>query len=106
MQAQSHSAHSIMDSIKDGDFYASTGVYLAELDTSANSINISISTGEDDPAKLTEYVTTITGYEGDILHETDSLHVNYELPKNTHYARATIKSSGGFKAWTQPLFKS
>ena len=106
VQAESLSAPSIMDSIKDGDFYASTGVYLAELDTSANSINISISTDEDDPAKLTEYVTTITGYEGDILHETDSLHVNYELSKNTHYARATIKSSGGFKAWTQPVFKS
>ena len=106
VQAESLSAPSIMDSIKDGDFYASTGVYLAELDTSANSINISISTDEDDPAKLTEYVTTITGYEGVILHETDSLHVNYELPKNTHYARATIKSSGGFKAWTQPVFKS
>ena len=106
VQAESLSAPSIMDSIKDGDFYASTGVYLAELDTSANSINISISTGEDDPAKLTEYVTTITGYEGDILYETDSFHVNYELSKNTHYARATIKSSGGFKAWTQPVFKS
>ena len=106
VQAESLSAPSIMDSIKDGDFYASTGVYLAELDTSANSINISISTDQDDPAKLTEYVTTITGYEGDILHETDSLHVNYELSKNTHYARATIKSSGGFKAWTQPVFKS
>ena len=105
VQAESLSAPSIMDSIKDGDFYASTGVYLAELDTSANSINISISTDEDDPLNLPEYVTTITGYEGAILHETDSLHVNYELPKNTHYARATIKSSEGFKAWAQPIWR-
>ena len=106
VQAESLSESSIMDSMRNGDFYASTGVYLAELEKSHNTINISISTDEDDPLNLPEYVTTITGYEGDILHETDSLHVNYELSKNTHYARATIKSSEGFKAWAQPIWRN
>ena len=106
VQAESLSESSIMDSIKNGNFYASTGVYLDELVSSNNTINISIRTEDDDPLNLPEYVTTITGYEGDILHETDSLNVNYQLPKNAHYARATIKSSEGFKAWTQPIFRT
>ena len=106
VQADSLSETSIMESIKKGDFYASTGVYLDQLDCSNNTINISIRTEDEDPLNLPEYITTITGYEGDILHETDSLNVNYQLPKNAHYARATIKSSEGFKAWTQPIFRT
>jgi len=105
VQAESLSESSIMDSIKNGDFYASTGVYLAELEKSDKAINISISTDEDDPLNVPEYVTTITGYEGTILHETVSLNVNYELPENVPYARATVKSSEGFKAWTQPIWR-
>ena len=106
VKADSLSELSIMDSIKNGDFYASTGVYLDQLACSNNTINISIRTEDEDPLNLPEYITTITGYEGDILHETDSLNVNYQLPKNAHYARATIKSSEGFKAWTQPIFRT
>ena len=106
VQADSLSETSIMESIKKGDFYASTGVYLDQLDCPNNTINISIRTEDEDPLNLPEYITTITGYEGDILHETDSLNVNYQLPKNAHYARATIKSSEGFKAWTQPIFRT
>ena len=105
VQAESLSESSIMDSIKNGDFYASTGVYLAELEKSDKAINISISTDEDDPLNVPEYVTTITGYEGTILHETVSLNVNYELPENVPYARATVKSSEGLKAWTQPIWR-
>ena len=106
VKADSLSELSIMDSIKNGDFYASTGVYLDQLDRSDKSLNISIGTNEDDPLKLTEYVTSITGYEGELLYETDDLNINFELPINSSYMRATIKSSGGFKAWTQPIFQS
>ena len=104
VEAESLAESSIMDSIKKGDFYASTGVYLNELVNSKNTINIYIRTEDHDPLNLPEYITTITGRNGDILYETDSLHVNYQLPKNALYARATIKSSEGFKAWTQPIF--
>jgi len=106
VQADSLSETSIMESIKKGDFYASTGVYLDQLDCSDKSLNITIATNEDDPLKLTEYVTSITGYEGELLYETDDLNINFELPINSSYMRATIKSSGGFKAWTQPIFQS
>ncbi len=106
VKADSLSEPSIMDSIKNGDFYASTGVYLDELVNSNNTINISIKTEDDDSLNMPEYFTTITGYEGDILHETDSLNVNYQLSKDSQYARATIKSSEGFKAWTQPIFRT
>ena len=106
VQAESLSQSSIMESIRNGDFYASTGVYLDELNRSDTSFNITIGTGEDDPLKSTEYVTTITGNGGRILTETDALNINYELPDDESYIRATIRSSGGFKAWTQPIFKS
>ena len=106
VQAESLSESSIMDSIKTGDFYASTGIDLDELVNFNNTINISIRTEDEDPLNLPEYITTITGYEGKILHQTDSLNLNYQLPKNAHYARATIKSSEGFKAWTQPIFRT
>ncbi len=106
VQADSLSEPSIMESIKNGDFYASTGVYLDELVNSNNTIKISINTEDDDPLNMPEYFTTITGYEGDILHETDSLNVSYQLSKDARYARATIKSSEGFKAWTQPIFRT
>ena len=63
VQADSLSEPSIMESIKNGDFYASTGVYLDELVNSNNKINISIKTEDDDPLNMPEYFTTITGYE-------------------------------------------
>jgi hypothetical protein len=106
VQAESLSQSSIMQSIRNGDFYASTGVYLDELNRSDTSFNITIGTGEDDPLKSTEYVTTITGNGGRILTETDALNINYQVPDDESYIRATIRSSGGFKAWTQPIFKS
>ena len=105
VESESLTESSIMTSIKNGDFYASTGVYLNHLSHDKNILRIEINTEEDDPTKFTEYITTITGYEGTILDETDSISINYVLPENIPYARATIRSSGGFKAWTQPVFR-
>ena len=106
VQAESLSESSIIDSIKNGNFYASTGVYLDELIRTDKSLNLTINTDENDVLKSTEYITTITGYEGQLLYETDDLNINYQLPIDSSYMRATVTSSGGFKAWIQPIFKS
>ncbi len=103
VNANSLSQSSIINSIINGDFYASSGVFLDELNRSSTSLQLTIRTDQEDRF---EYITTITGYDGRLLHETDDININYEIPVNEPFARGTVKSSGGFKAWTQPVFQS
>ena len=101
-------AEAIIDSLASGNFYSSTGVYLKELETSPSIISLTIeqqyleyySTDSRKPI----YITSFYGRKGQLLKEVVGIQASYKPSGNEQYVRATVNSSSGFKAWTQPVF--
>ncbi len=50
------------------------------------------------------YTTVFSGNNGDVLAQVSGLDASYKINGNETYIRATITSSSGGKAWTQPVF--
>ena len=99
VRARELSEESVVEALASGSFYASTGVILEELVTSPDSIFLRI---EQEADYL--YSTTFTGPEGLKLAEESGPQVRYEIRGGEGYVRATVRSSSGSKAWSQPLF--
>ena len=97
--AKDLSVPSIMECLTIGDFYFSTGVTLATHVTTENEINIEIEQESD-----FIYKTIFSGLNGDLLSQSVGTSAHYKIAGNETYVRATIYSSSGGKAWTQPVF--
>ena len=89
----------VLQALDDGNFYASTGVTLADLRSTPGEIAIEIATVSED-----KYTTVFTGQRGTELYVSDSLNPRYRPSRLDGYVRATVYSSRGTKAWTQPVF--
>ena len=50
------------------------------------------------------YVTTFSGIDGETLDEVEGCTATYQIKGDEGYIRATVRSSGGTRAWTQPVF--
>ena len=98
-RAQEFTAKAIVEALASGEFYASTGVTIAELEVSPDSIELEI---EQDRENV--YTTTFTGRGGITVAEEAGLEARYRTRGDEGYVRATVRSSSGSKAWTQPLF--
>lgn len=85
----------ILDAMKRGDFYMSTGVELSDVGPGCVTIV------EKGAAK---YRTTFIGRGGRVLHETTDLDARYTIRGDEGYVRARVVDSNGLKAWTQPFF--
>lgn len=100
VQTNNITAKSIVNSLAKGNFYSSSGVSLQELQTSPYNINLTIEQQYPKPI----YTTSFYGRNGKLLKETVGLQASYKPKGNEHYVRATVTSSTGSKAWTQPVF--
>ena len=89
----------ILEALASGDFYASTGVTLAELELSRDSLCLKI-----EPEVDYVYTTRFTGRDGAVLSVIGGLEARYQIRGDEGYVRATVWSSSGTKAWTQPVF--
>ena len=89
----------IVEALSSGNFYASTGVALPQLEVSRENIWLKI---EQDWDYI--YATTFTGQGGAILAEGLGLEASYRVRGDEGYVRATVTSSNATKAWTQPLW--
>ena len=99
VQAPQCTRKAIVDSLASGRFYASTGVAFTDLDISQKHLHLEIEQERD-----FIYTTTFTGQEGVILSEEIGLEAIYHPSGSEKYVRATVSSSSGGKAWTQPIF--
>lgn len=102
VRAQDLSEPSILEGLTTGNFYASTGVSLRELETSTDSVSFKIDTHF--PNSLQSYITTFVGKGGTTLAEETGLEVSYHIRGDEGYVRARVDSSWGARAWTQPVF--
>ncbi len=90
---------SIRAALQSGDFYASTGVRLAKIEITAESIGIVVA--QETPADC-EFVFVGTG--GRELARSRGRSAQYSLAgSSSGYVRAVVIDGTGQKAWLQPL---
>jgi hypothetical protein len=98
----------VMNAIRRGHFYASTGVALKEYHADSKGISMTIdppfawkSTTEKETVL---YHTRFIGRDGRILADMTGLSPHYQCKGDEGYVRASITDSDGRRAWTQPVF--
>lgn len=89
----------ILESLAQGDFYASTGPVLAEIRMSPREIVIETRRRRDEKFSISFY-----GDHGQELWRSEADTARYRPSRLDAYVRAVVVSSRGEQAWTQPLF--
>jgi hypothetical protein len=105
----------LVQAMEQGDFYASTGVELAEYEVTASGVSLRIAASAQ-----TRYRVQFIGRNGRVLQETavvpalpeaattlgavrQAAPVSYAWKGDEGYVRVKIIDSNGFMAWTQPV---
>ena len=91
-------ARSILDAIERGDFYASTGVVLADYQATATTISLKVAT-----TSFAKYRIQFIGSGGKVLSEAPAASASYTFTGTEGYVRAKVLESNGAIAWTQPV---
>lgn len=88
----------VIDALERGDFYASTGVELADVERSATRVRVTIK-----PDAFSRYTTRFIGREGRVLAESSANPAEYAITGTEGYVRAVVLDSNGHTAWIQPV---
>lgn len=102
VRANSLTTTAILNAIEAGEFYASTGVTLQDVVITNSEYRVEIAPVETWEEKTTTY---FIGDGGKVLGKTFDRNAVYRFTGNEKYVRARVESSGGAKAWTQPVFR-
>ncbi len=89
----------ILAAIERGDFYASTGVELADLNYDGKALTVDIK-----EERWSKYMINFIGRGGRVLKTTTTEPATYKLTGREGYVRVKIIESNGKMAWTQPVF--
>jgi len=90
--------HAIIESIKSGDFYASTGVELSDYKADARQMTVTMK-----EERSSKYRVQFIGKNGQVLAESTANPAVYTFKGTEAYVRAKIYESNGKMAWTQPV---
>ena len=101
VRAEELETEALVEGLAAGNFYASTGVELADVQSSPEAVSLRI-----EPQVDFIYTTAFIGRDGRTLAESSGLEASYEPKGDEGYIRAVVKNSSGGKAWTQPVFLS
>ncbi len=87
----------ILDNIRNGNFYTSTGIVLNDyvIDFTAKTITIDSQNGN---------TIIFIGNNGTILKTVSGAIATYQVTGAEKYVRAKITNTAGKMAWTQPIF--
>jgi hypothetical protein len=88
----------LLAALERGDFYASTGVELRDLQVSARELVIDVR-----PTAYSKYRVQFIGRDGRLLDEQTALPARYVVRGDEGYVRAKVVESNGRLAWTQPV---
>lgn len=92
-------AGAIRAALERGDFYASTGVLLSELEVEGGVLSLAVA-----PEVKGPFQVAFVGERGEMLARTTERAARFELKTSpTAYVRAVVTDARGRKAWTQPL---
>lgn len=99
VRADSLEANALVTAMEAGQFYASTGVELADVQVEPTRLTITI-----EPRGDFRYTTEFIGRGGRVLARTGGLTASYTPRGDEGYVRARVRDSMGYHAWTQPAF--
>ncbi|MCC6929145.1 MAG: PHP domain-containing protein [Gemmatimonadaceae bacterium] len=92
------SSEDVIAALDRGDFYASTGVELIDVQRSTQRVEIRIK-----PDAWSRYTTRFIGRDGRVLAESAANPAVYDIKGDEGYVRAVVLESNGKKAWVQPV---
>lgn len=98
VRAASLEPRAILDAMERGDFYASTGVTLAEYQATPTSISVKVAA-----TTFSKYRIQFIGKGGRVLREVADASATYTFTGDEGYVRAKVLESNGFVAWGQPV---
>jgi len=90
-------ARALVDALERGDFYASTGVTLADYQVTAQAMTIKVAA-----TTFAKYRIQFIGSGGRLLREVADASAEYSFTGNEGYVRAKVLESNGLVAWCQP----
>jgi hypothetical protein len=99
MVRASKNLQGIREALLRGDFYATTGVLMREIDASRDAVKIAVA-----PAPGASYAIRFVGRGGRILAENSGSEASYVPRGDEGYVRAVVAATSGEKAWIQPVF--
>lgn len=85
----------ILENIRNGNFYATTGVILDDFIVTKRTITVESHNGD---------TIKFIGKNGDLLEKVVSSKTTYRIRGNEFYIRTKITNAEGKMAWTQPVF--
>lgn len=88
----------IVSALERGQFYSSTGVELASIDATAQSLTVAVRA-----ERQSKYRIQFIGRQGTLLAESTSSHATYTFKGDEGYVRAKVLESNGKAAWVQPV---
>lgn len=94
---------SVLSAMSDGDFYSTSGVTIGDMVISSQGVRLDIDP-ENSSSNVARYTTVFHGENGRMLDRVDGLSPKYIPRAQDVYVRATVHSSTGALAWTQPVF--
>ncbi len=94
-------ARALVDALERGDFYASTGVELRELQVTPGRVHLAVK-----PAPSSKYRIQFIGKGGRVLSESLEATATYTVTGTEGYVRARVIESNGRMAWIQPVMMS
>jgi len=101
VRAANLSAGAILSALAAGDFYASTGVELADIRATPQRLSVTVK-----EQSFAKYTIQFIGQGGRLLKEAIASPAAYDIGGGEGYVRAKITDSNGQTAWTQPVFVS
>jgi hypothetical protein len=107
LQAPSLTVQDVMQALREGRFYASTGISLESYSANCTSISMQLALPREwSPAVEASalYTTRFIGANGRVLAEVAGRSPAYRLKGDEKYVRASIVDSDGRRGWTQPVF--
>jgi hypothetical protein len=88
----------IVDGLERGDFYASTGVSLADYQATDTTMTVKVAA-----STFSKYRIQFIGSGGKLLREVPDASAEYTFSGSEGYVRAKVLESNGAVAWCQPV---
>ncbi len=99
VRAEEESEDGLMEAMRLGEFYASSGVNIFDMKAARDEIVFEMA-----PYDTEEFTTVFRGKDGRELAKIEGQEVRFVPPAGELYVRATVYSSRGSRAWSQPVF--
>lgn len=99
VRAEKCEPKAILAALERGDFYASTGVEIAEYDVTAEKVTVKVR-----EKNLARYRIQFIASQGRVMQESRGSETTYAIQGDEGYLRAKVIDSNGKVAWLQPVF--